>query len=106
MPDSKINSHWSKCGFLGVDFVFFIYQGKYVCEQANGLGVSQLEKTPGVEGVMEDRDDLLLQHRPQVDEHIPATDKVQLGERRVFGQVMPGEHKHITDGLVNLVAAI
>ena len=55
---------------------------------------------------MEDRHHLLLQHRPEVDEHVAAADEVEPRERRVLRQVLAREHAHFADRLRDLVAAI
>ena len=55
---------------------------------------------------MENRQQLLLQHGSQINHHVPTTDEVQLGERRVFDRVLPGEHAHFADGLLDLIAVL
>src|SRR2546426_6155705 len=64
------------------------------------------EETALIERIVEDRHYLLLQQRIHVDEHIAAADQVDLGERGVFGHVVPGKHAHVADTLVDLVVPI
>src|ERR1035438_7806650 len=53
---------------------------------------------------MEEGKHPLLKRRTHVDQYIAATDEIELGERRVFAQVMPGKHAQVTHLLTNLVA--
>ena len=54
---------------------------------------------------MQDRQHLALQYGSQVDQHVTATDEVQLGERRVLRHVVPGKNAYVTDDLRDLVPA-
>src|SRR5438067_1806628 len=53
-----------------------------------GLGRSEDEKAAGIERVMEGGRDLLLELAVEVDEHVPAGDQVNAGERRILEQVV------------------
>ena len=53
---------------------------------------------------MEQRDDILL-HASQVDQHVAATDQIQLRKRRIVDQIVPGEDAHLTQVPAHLVAA-
>ena len=55
---------------------------------------------------MEEGQNSPLQHRLQVDEHVPAADKVDVGEGRVGEHVVPGEHANVADRLADAVAAV
>src|SRR5512142_2666847 len=59
-----------------------------------------------LEGVLQDRPHLLLQYVAEVDQHVAATNEVQLRERRVLGEVVPGKHTRLTDVLHNLITAL
>ena len=72
-------------------------------KRAYVLRRTEYQEARGLEGVLQDRPDLALQHVAQVDQHVAATDQVQLGERRVLCQVVPGKHAHVTDILTDLV---
>ena len=50
-------------------------------------------------------DDPLLEHRPEVDEQVPATDEVELRERRILRHVLAREHAHVAHGFADLKAA-
>jgi hypothetical protein len=50
------------------------------------------------------REDLLL-HAFQVDQHLPATDRVKLRKRRLIDQLMPGKDAHLAQTPVDLAAA-
>ena len=47
---------------------------------------------------MQDWDNSFLKLRIEMDEHISAADKVQVGERWVSRQVLLGKHACISDG--------
>ncbi len=55
---------------------------------------------------MEHGKHLPLQQCAEVDEHVAATDEVEVGERRVHDDVLPREHAHFADGFVDAVAAV
>ena len=46
----------------------------------------------------------LLQSRAHVDQYIAATNEIELGERRIFAQVMARKHAPVTDLHADLVA--
>ena len=54
---------------------------------------------------MQGRPDFALQYGAKVDQHVAATDEVEPGERRILGQVVPGENAYVTDDFSDLVAA-
>ena len=59
-----------------------------------------------LEGVLQDRPHFALQYVAEVDQHVAATDEVQLGERRVLRQVVPGKNTRVTDALRDLIPAL
>ena len=52
---------------------------------------------------MEDRQHAVLQLETEIDQHVAATDEVQLREGRVLRHVLPGEDTEIANALLNLV---
>ena len=58
---------------------------------ANRLRRAQEEEASLVEGKMQERDDLLLDLRLQVDQQVSADDEIEFGERRVGDQVLAGK---------------
>ena len=69
-----------------------------------GLRFSQQKKAGRLQGVMEEGEHPLLKRRTHVNQYIAATDEIELGERRILAQVMPGKHAPLTDLLADLVA--
>ena len=55
---------------------------------------------------MEDRQDPLLQGQVQVDQHIAATDQIQMGKGRIVGEVVPRKDTQVPDRLADLVMMI
>ena len=78
---------------------------KQVTKLTHGLGGTQKQQAARVQGVVEQRNQLLLQLGAHVDQHVAATDEVELGERRVLDHVVLGEHQHVANAFVNAVAA-
>ena len=87
----------------GIDSVLAVRHRKQVAGRRR-LRCAQHEKPGWLERVVEQRDDVLL-HASQVDQHVAATDQVQLRKRRIVDQVVPGEDAHLAQVLVDLVAA-
>src|SRR5450432_3267639 len=73
-----------------VDSVIPVDDGEQVVE-LRPLGLPQHQESAFVERVMEQRDDVLL-NRSKVNQHIAATDQVQLRERRIVDQIMSAEY--------------
>ncbi len=71
-----------------------------------GLGAPQKQDAAGVQAVVKERQELLLQLRGQVDEEVPADQDVELGEGRVHDDVLRGEDHHLADLLAHPVAAL
>jgi len=63
-------------------------------------------KPPGFQAVVKDRQKFFLQLRRQVDEQVPATHQVELGERRIHDDVLRGKDDRLPDGFGNLVAVL
>ena len=59
-----------------------------------------------VQAVVEGRQDPLLQRLVEVDEDVAAAHQIQLGERRVAGQVVPDEDAQIAHRLADSVPAL
>ena len=55
---------------------------------------------------MKDRNQAFLQHRPQVDEHIAATDEVEFGKGRVFHHVLFREDAYFAHAFADLIVGI
>jgi len=52
---------------------------------------------------MEHRQDHFLRLGVQIDQQVPAGDQVEFGKRRIFEDVLLGEHHHVADILVDTV---
>ena len=58
---------------------------------------TQEKDTLRFEGVVEKRQQLVLQFRLEIDEQIAAADQIELGEGRVLDQVLRREDHHLAD---------
>ena len=67
--------------------------GKFPC----GLAFSQEQIAAALQGGMEDGEQGSLQHRLEIDHHIPAGDQVQLSEGRVGEHVVGRKNDHAPD---------
>ena len=92
--------------FLGVDAILRVHHAEQARERADRLRGAQHEKPVRVQGVMERRDDLLLERRAEVDQHVAATDQVDAGEGRIGHQVLLGEDAQIANRLVDPICCL
>src|ERR1022692_2600110 len=72
-----------------IDLVGLVHLMKRLGKRADAFRWAEYQETRWLEGVMQDRQHLALQFGSKVDQHVAATDKVQPGERRVLGHVVP-----------------
>ena len=75
-------------------------------ESYDALRDPEHQKATAVQGVIEEREHFFLQHKPQINQQIAATDQVQFGEGRVLGYVVLGKNAHIADGFADLVSLL
>src|SRR5688572_19911415 len=73
---------------------------------SNGLAATEKQDATGLERVMKDRDDALLEDGSEIDEDVAATNKIDIGEGRVDDNILTGENAEITNGFGDLVEAI
>ena len=88
-----------------VKFGFGIDGGKERGGLAHAFRIAEEEDAAGVERVVEQWDDFLLQLGGEVNEEVAAADEVEFGERRVFDDVVLGEDEHVADAFVQAVDA-
>ena len=82
-----------------------IHQLKQIRSRANdAFRAPQHEKCSWLQGIMKNRHQSFLQNRPEVDQHIAATDKVYARKRRILEKVLPGENAHIADRFGDSIA--
>ena len=55
---------------------------------------------------MKYRQDALLQGQVQINQHIAATDQIQMGKRRIAGEVVPRKNAQVPDCFADLVVMI
>src|SRR5262249_245155 len=91
---------------LAIDLAFPVEDGEEIAEVAESLGGAEEEITLGTERVVEDRDDLPLQRRAEVDHHVAAADQIEFRKRRILRHVLPSEDAAIADRLADAIAAI
>src|SRR5207244_13227326 len=73
-------------------------RAKYACQAPH------YKKCSCLQGIMKNGHDPLLQNRPEVDQHIAATDNVYARKRRILEKVLPGENAHIADRFGDSIA--
>src|SRR5690348_3286522 len=74
--------------------------------RADGFRWSEQEDTVGRECIVEGLDHLALRQGRQVNQYILTREQINPRERRVLEQIVLGEDAELTDGPVNLVAAV
>ena len=92
--------------FLRVDPVLPVRQCEEIGESADRFRLAQDQVSGRLQGVVEDRHYLFLEHRSHVDQDVPAADEVYPGERGVLRKILACENAHFTDRLVDLVASV
>src|SRR6266436_1900341 len=94
------------CGrFSAINLVLPIHQLKQTRRRAKDAFRSpQHQKSSWLQGIMKDGHDPFLQNRPEVDQHVTATNDVDPRKRRILKKVLSSENTHITDHFVNSIA--
>ena len=72
----------------------------------DALGGAEEEEALWAQGVVEERQHLLLQCGIHIDQQVAAADQVDPGERWIPDHVLLGEDQHIADGLVDVIGAV
>ena len=88
-----------------VDLGLALQHGKQVALFARRLRRAQEQHAARLQGIVKQRDQLLLQFCAQVNQQVAATDQVELGERRVLDHVLLREHQQVTNAFVDPVGA-
>ena len=88
-----------------IDLGLAVQRGEQVAELAHPLGSAQKQDSARLQCVVKQRDELLLQFRPHVNEQVAAADQVNPGKRRVLDHVLLGKDQQVADVLVNPIDA-
>ena len=75
-----------------------------MAEAADALGRAQDQQAAGVQGVVHQRQELLLRLGIDVDQEVPAAEDVQLRERRIDEDVLRRKDHQVADLLLDPVA--
>ncbi len=97
---------FAESGFTREDFVALDGGSKQLRHAAGSLRLAQQQKALGIQRIVKRRQRLFLQVRLHVNEHIAATDQVNLAKGRVFDEVVNGKNASFTEYFVDLIAAI
>ena len=84
-------------GLPPIDAVLAVQRLEELGERSDRLRRPQDQDAIRLQRVVEERDHALLQDRSQVDEHVAAGDEIEMGEGRILGDVLPGEHAALAD---------
>jgi hypothetical protein len=93
-------------GFLRIYLVLSVNWGEKIRKSTEGLRFSEQEEALGPEGIMKEWNDSFLQERPEVNQHVPATDEIQPGKGGIPGEILLGKNAELTNGFTDLVARI
>ena len=85
---------------------FAVQRREQVGKAADGLRAPQEQDAAGIQAVVKERQQLLLQLRRQVDQQVAAAQDVELGEGRIHDDVLRGKDHHLADLLADPVAAL
>ncbi len=90
---------------LHEDPVFLVHGREAVPEAGDCLALTQEQVSLLIEAVMKHRNDPPLQLGVEINEDVSTADEVELGERRITGEVMLHEDAKVADPLGDLVTA-
>ena len=76
-----------------------------VAEIADGFGAAEQQQAIAVERVIKQRQQFLLQLRPEVDQQVAAGEDVELCEGRIGDDVLRREYHHLANVFADVVAA-
>lgn len=91
---------------LAVDLAFAVAAVERIGEFAHRLRATEHQEAPHVQRVMQHGKHALLQGGRHVDEDLAAGDQIDVRERRIGGDVLPGEDAHVTDRLGDAAAVL
>ena len=91
---------------LRKELVVFVLGPEEVAERADRLRRAEQQEAVRIEGMVEDREDALLQPRLEIDEQVAAGEQVQVEEGRIGQDVVPGENAGLPSRLCDLVIAV
>ena len=93
-------------GRAHVDLGFLVHQREQIGEAAHRLRLSEHEEASGAKREVQERHHPALQERTQVYEDVPQTYEVELGERRIPGEIVLGEDARLPNALDYLVPRV
>ena len=102
---AKSNHRPGVRGFFDIKLRLLVEQRKQVGEPADGLRSAQEQIPMGFKRVMEQGHDFSLQRGAEIDQHIAATDQVQIRKGRIGHHVLAGENAHLAHRFIDAVAA-
>ena len=83
-----------------------LQRGKEVCGGADGLRAAKEQEPVGIQAVVKERQEFLLQLGREIDEKVAAAQDVEPGERRVHDEVMRGAEHHLADLFAHLITVL
>lgn len=81
-------------GILRIDPVRLVFEGEEIFVFAHGLRAAQQWKALRLERVVKNRNDLFLQRRLEVDEHVAAAHPIHPRKGRVARHIVAGKDAH------------
>ena len=103
-----VSGHFEKASLAhfhaSEDLPLLVHRREQVAEAADALGRAQDQQTAGVQGVVHQRQELLLRLDIEVDQQVPATEDVQLRKRRIDEDVLRRKDHQVADFFLDPVA--
>src|SRR5258707_2486056 len=91
--------------FSAINLMLPIHQLKQIRSRAkDAFRCPQHQKSPWLQGIMKNGHDPSLHNRPEVDQHVTATDDVDPRKRRILKKVLSSENTDIADRFINSIA--
>ena len=95
-----------RCLFPREDLVLLVDDREEVREPTDAFRRAELQEAAGLQRVVEDRDDTLLQRGAEIDQHVAAAHEVEPRERWVPRHVLRCEDADVPDRLADPIAPV
>ncbi len=90
--------------FFALIHLGFAIQGReQIPKLTHGLRRTQKKIPARVQRIVEKGNDLFLQFRAHINEHITTADQVELGKRGILDHVLFGKNQHVANVLADAV---
>ena len=107
LPHRETEADSARDHSLTVDFLFlFDHVEQFRTRSQQTLGIADHKKSAGIQGIVKNGDNPLLQGLAQIDHNVAATHQVHAGKGRIAEDILRGENAEVADGFADLVTTV